>query len=142
MQEIAAKVNSQSFVIAGKQYFVEDCKWINRYSNKKKNAFYPSKRYMHSTAIHGNYLYLFGGSEKHKTFENIKVTSLLTKDCTYRLDFSNWEWDKIVRAVQPKNRDSFGVACFRNFFVIFGGSDNDTFFNDMWKFSFETETWQ
>lgn len=62
MQESPAKIGTTTFAIGGRQYFIEDCKWINRYSNKKKNTFYPSKRYMHSTVIHGNFLYLFGGS--------------------------------------------------------------------------------
>lgn len=73
MIEAPAKSSTLNFAINGRQYLVEDCKWINRYSNKKKNTFYPSKRYMHSTVIHGNFLYLFGGSEKHKNFESMKV---------------------------------------------------------------------
>jgi hypothetical protein len=66
----------------------------------------------------------------------------LTQDCIYRLDFANWEWDKIVRGVQPKNRDSYGIGVFKNFFILFGGSDHETIFNDMWSFNFETELWE
>lgn len=65
----------------------------------------------------------------------------MTQDCTYRLDFTNWEWDKIVKGPQPRNRDSFGVACFKNFFAIFGGSDHESFYNDLWSFNFDSEQW-
>ena len=103
-------VSDKSFSSRNRHYLLEDCKWINRYSNKKKNAFFPSKRYMHGTVIHNSFMYLFGGSEKHKNIESGKVTVGETQDCLYRLDFNSWEWERIGRPTQPAARDSFGMA--------------------------------
>lgn len=65
--------SEKGFSLGARHYLLEDCKWINRYSNKKKSAYYPSKRFMHGSVISNNFLYVFGGTEKYRSLESGKV---------------------------------------------------------------------
>lgn len=58
------------------------------------------------------------------------------------MDFLDWEWQRLVRQPQPSNRDSFGSTSLKTGFVVFGGSDYETMYNDLWLFTYKTETWE
>ena len=78
---------------------------------------------------------IFGGFK-----EGIRTNEML------RYNFSTNRWSPVIidkNSPQPRGRSSHCACMYQGQMYIFGGKDEDhEKLNDMWRFDFQTETWQ
>jgi len=100
------------------------------------------ERYGHSTVVYNHKVYVFGGKNS-----NGYLNDLMVFDCQKRI------WDVVaIRPAGKKPNDSkintlsgraFHTAVvYRDCMYVFGGSDDDTIFNELIKINLQTGHWK
>lgn len=98
----------------------------------------PCKRWGHGIVLYENQMYLFGGSGNNsnpKSWEAI-----------YILNCDTFEWERICpsdpfKGNIPETRDSHSATKIGNNMYIFGGSNGNFPFNDIFAFNFTFRSW-
>lgn len=94
----------------------------------------PSPRAYHAACFVGSKMYTFGGAS-YSRVRNMEVHAFDTETNT---------WEEIKT---PDNEKHPLVRCGHRVFVsgrsvfMFGGSDDDVYYNDLWRFDTETKIW-
>lgn len=88
----------------------------------------------HTAVVNGDEMYIFGGT-KNNGESNEDLLCLNFKSLEWRVVHSDSE-DK------AKPRDDHSMAAANDGFYIFGGFVNGKRMNDLYKFTYETRTWE
>lgn len=99
-----------------------------------QDKIYPPGRRYHSSTIHQDHLYIFGGQSN--SFVN---DGSFFKDF-WCLDLKNSQW-KEIKSNNPETRRYFSFHTFGNFLYIFGGRDDAKRMNDLWKYDIYNNKW-
>jgi len=96
----------------------------------KGNA--PGPLAHHTTATHGEKIYLFGGIKPNGS----------TNKTLYEFDIASHTWSIVKREGQvPDECDEHSSCLTNDSFVIFGGFHGGVRTNDLYQFSFADMTW-
>ena len=112
---------------------------------------WPSDRAFHSAVIDGSTMFIFGGV-RFRTYMGIDKKAFLAEDLwsltLNQFDFSsNPVWTKYIARECPPNRFghtavvAFDVRTRQKHMLIFGGTDFDSTFRDLWQFTLPSGPW-
>jgi N-acetylneuraminic acid mutarotase len=96
----------------------------------------PSIRYGHSAVEHNSKLYVFGGKNSDSYLNDL-----------YEFDTVSQQWKQIIIQASDENSKLIGrayhTACaYNDCLYIFGGSDDDTIFNELVQINLTTQQWK
>lgn len=122
-----------------KTRFFPNAYWVKKdekRSHKKMAA--PCKRWGHGVVLYENQIYLFGGSGNNTNSRNWEAIYILNCD--------TFEWERICptdpfKGNIPEPRDSHSATRIGNNMYIFGGSNGNAPFNDIFAFNFTFRSW-
>jgi hypothetical protein len=104
----------------------------------------PTPRCSHSMVyfkgVSAQYLILFGGQAQKTVTQT--YTIILGDLWVYSLSLSRWTEVFPSGAVPTARKDAKMQQLDSRRLVMFGGSNGDEFFDDMWLFNIETNTWK
>ncbi|CAZ83610.1 unnamed protein product [Tuber melanosporum] len=110
----------------------------NRYARPKlAGGQQPSRRRAHTACLHKNGIYVFGGGDGVRALNDV-----------WRLDVSDLtkpSWKLISappRPARPAARGYHTANMVGSKLIVFGGSDGDECFRDVWVFDLETNVWK
>ena len=124
---------------------------FRRPEGRRRWMTWPSDRAFHSAVIDGSTMFIFGGV-RFKTFRSIDVKAFLAEDLwslTWnQFNFSsNSVWTRYVASECPPTRFghtavvAFDVRTKQKQMLIFGGTDFDSTFRDLWQFTLPSGPW-
>ena len=98
----------------------------------------PCKRWGHGVVLYENHMYLFGGSGSN--------TNPRSWEAIYIMNCETFEWERVCpsdpfKGNLPESRDSHSSTKIGNNMYIFGGSNGNPPFNDMFAFNFTFRSW-
>lgn len=100
----------------------------------------PQKRYGHSSTLIKNNLYVFGGAYQKNSGGSAYYSFY---ECELKLDSSKddlFRWKRITGEA-PQTRDSHTAISFLDQLLIFGGSNSNKCFNDLYKYCVKSKIW-
>ena len=96
----------------------------------------PLGRYGHCGAVIGTTWYIFGGCEDGYHLNDILCINLDDDDS------QNLKWQFISPANEgPVGRKNMTMCAYGSKLYVFGGTDGEIFFNDVWSYDTETNHW-
>ncbi|KAI9493120.1 hypothetical protein BDB00DRAFT_824491 [Zychaea mexicana] len=100
-----------------------------------KDGCLPVERSGHSIAVGGNLLYIWGGQRAGRYLDDLFVLNA----STYQ---TNPQWEHIASANEgPAGRSGHASVVFDDKVYIFGGTDGDHLYNDVWAYDLHTRHW-
>ena len=119
--------------------FFPNAYWVKKdekRSHKKMAA--PCKRWGHGVVLYENQMYLFGGSGNN--------SNPRSWEAIYIMNCETFEWERVCpsdpfKGNIPEPRDSHSATRIGNNMYIFGGSNGNAPFNDMFAFNFTFRSW-
>ncbi|KAJ6232728.1 kelch repeat protein [Anaeramoeba flamelloides] len=124
--------SSQWFNLGVYYFDFKTSKWRITIGNSQKKI--PTPRYLHSSVVYDNKLWVFGG---------LSIDDKELNDLNY-FDLVEETWN----LVKPQNegpsprRSHRAILTSKNTMMLFGGFGNDLWFNDLWEFDFKTLIWR
>lgn len=93
----------------------------------------PSKRYYHTSVVHENSMYIFGGYDSSSRLNDL-----------HRFNFTKRQWTLIEsQGAVPGKRNSHSAVYWNGMMYVFGGwESNRNILNDVFEFNFATNTWR
>ncbi|KAH3676393.1 hypothetical protein WICMUC_002024 [Wickerhamomyces mucosus] len=103
----------------------------------------PSGRYGHKIGIiaitnYDSKVYLYGGQLDDVIFDDLVMFNL----SSFRRPDVHWEWITPKGDVRPPKLTNHTMDVYDNRLFIFGGSNKDQLFNDVWRFDPVTDLWE
>ena len=87
----------------------------------------------HSGIVHGDKMYLFGGSKDSGD----------SNDVMYALDLQKYRWEVVEQSAEvPSTRDEHSTSLYENTMIIFGGFEAGERVNTIFKFHFAAKKWE
>jgi len=98
----------------------------------------PCKRWGHGVVLYENHMYMFGGSGNN--------SNPRSWEAIYIMNCETFEWERVCpsdpfKGNLPEPRDSHSSTKIGNNMYIFGGSNGNPPFNDMFAFNFTFRSW-
>jgi len=96
----------------------------------------PSPRYGHTAIVFSNFMWIFGGMDGEKVFNDVHI-----------FNFETQEWREVECEEMPEKRYFYSAVLKEDCIYVFGGTPEipnrikARYFNDMWIFSFVNHTW-
>lgn len=87
-----------------------------------------SEREMHGMVIYNNNIYIFGGRLYEQIDNNL-----------YRINLENFNCEKLCQL--PTNMCSFAYTLFKNYIIIYGGTDGNVFLKDIILYNINNNKW-
>jgi N-acetylneuraminic acid mutarotase len=103
----------------------------------KYNENQPKKRYFHSSCIHNNLLYIYGGISEQIGLENANHLQDL-----WKFDINNNMWSLVNKENLPGKLRSHSMINFNQFFYIFGGFNGNDYSNETYKYDIILNKWE
>ena len=111
-------------------YDFETGKWVKVQTKGNQPANIDS----HSAVVHESTMYVFGG------FLSVDKGSYSNE--LYALDLEKLEWEKVeTNGKVPAPRANTSLVLVGNDLYIFGGTNLDEKFKDLWRFNIGTKKW-
>eukprot|EP00298_Acanthocystis_sp_HF-20_P002414 c12832_g1_i1.p1 GENE.c12832_g1_i1~~c12832_g1_i1.p1 ORF type:complete len:375 (-),score=146.21 c12832_g1_i1:69-1193(-) len=106
----------------------------NQWKELKPNSVSPPARDRHSMVTYQKSLIVFGGYSGE----------YMNDMWRFSIDDNSWNLieTKAPSSGGPSPRRSHGMTIIKNMIYMFGGSNNDRTFGDLWAFNIETSTWR
>ncbi|PKY39989.1 galactose oxidase, partial [Rhizophagus irregularis] len=96
----------------------------------------PLGRYGHSSVLIGSIMYVFGGC-----IDDCYLSDLVAFDTKF-LDLNEGCWEFIDPINDPPPGRTGHISCaYKGRIYIFGGTDGERCFNDIWYYDIETREW-
>jgi len=113
-----------------KNRIVSGCGWEK--VECKPGSFVPCQRSLHSAAVRGESLYIFGGYDGTSRVNDF-----------YEYQFKSMLWKSVpVRGPSPSPRDRHVSVVWSDKFYVFGGFDGANRVNDFYEFNFDSLEWR
>jgi N-acetylneuraminic acid mutarotase len=100
---------------------------------KTSGAKVPGALSNHSGIVHGDKMYLFGGSKDSGD----------SNDVMYTLDLQKYRWEVVEQAGEvPSTRDEHSTSLYENTMIVFGGFEAGERVNTIFRFHFAAKKWE
>jgi N-acetylneuraminic acid mutarotase len=120
------KVNDDEYLNDMWRFDITDKKWT------KIEQTNPIKSRAHHTSIvHNNTMYVFGGSDEESIFDELWAFDIDSCTWTNQTQTENW----------PSPRDNHTSILFNDCIIMFGGMDNEGSMDELWSYNLVTKEW-
>ncbi|KAJ5072581.1 hypothetical protein M0811_01596 [Anaeramoeba ignava] len=100
-------------------------------TRRNANIGWPSARYHHACTVANNNLFIFGGLDGKKYYNDL-----------WKFDPETEGFEKLSDNIGPCGRDCHSLVSYKNNLYVFGGvQDKSKLLNDLWQYNLETNEW-
>ncbi|KAF9581901.1 Negative regulator of mitotic exit [Lunasporangiospora selenospora] len=109
----------------------------NEWNRPQISGLLPPPRHSHAACVIGTTMYIFGGQ-----FNNYYLNDIASFDMK-SLNTSNPKWSRLEPASDlPPARAGHIAAAYDGRIYVFGGADEQFFYNDIWCYDPQTNRWE